>query len=288
MNKRQLGGHIAASMTILIWGTTFVSTKLLLVSFSPVTILLTRFVLGYAALWLCRPKRLHLARPRQEWWFVAAGLSGITVYYLLENIALTQTTASHVGVIVTISPFFTALLATLFLKSKRPSLWFYLGFVVAISGVMLISNPGSGHGGLLGDALAALAALAWAVYSILTTKIGEIATDVVVATRHVFFYGLVFMVPLALGVGVDLKLATLLQPVNLGNFLYLGLGACALCFVTWNIAVKRLGTVRSSVYIYLVPVVTLLFSAWILHEPLTWSLLCGAALTLVGLWLSSK
>lgn len=290
MEAKRSTGHIAALITILIWGTTFIATKVLLRSFNPVTILLTRFVIGYLALLVAKPGRLQLADRKQEWWFVGAGFSGITIYYLLENLALTQTTASNVGIIVTVSPFMTALLAMWFLHAKRANRWFYLGFVVAISGVILISDPGAqaGHGSLAGDGLALLACLAWAIYSVLTTKIGELHLNVIQATRHVFFYGLIFMLPIAYVMGFDLPLTALKQPQNWGNFLFLGIGACGLCFVTWNLAVHILGTVKSAVYIYLVPVITLIFSVILLHEPLTVPLLIGAALTLVGLWLSGK
>lgn len=103
-------GHLAAFVTILIWGTTFISTKVLLRVFTPIEILLIRFLIGYAALWCVRPRKLKVTDNKQEWTFAAAGLCGITLYYLLENIALTYTLASNVGVIISIAPFFTAIL----------------------------------------------------------------------------------------------------------------------------------------------------------------------------------
>ncbi|KRN24437.1 DMT family transporter [Lacticaseibacillus camelliae] len=291
MQKEQSrAGHLAALFTILLWGTTYIATKVLLRHFGPLEILLTRFVIGYLTLLMMRPGRVRLARPKQEWLFVFAGLSGITLYYLLENLALTQTTASNVGIIVTISPFFMALLTVVFLHAKLPNRWFYIGFVVAMSGVILVSDHSEvamvGH--WLGDALAVLAALVWAVYSLLTAKIGTLDVNLIQATRHTFFYGILFMLPLTWLFGFKLDWHELVQPVNLSNFLFLGIGACALCFVTWSFAVKRLGTVRTSVYMYLVPVITLAFSVWLLHEPLTPLIMLGAALTLVGLWLSGK
>ncbi|MFD1485402.1 DMT family transporter [Lacticaseibacillus baoqingensis] len=289
MPEKHLVGHLAASLCVLIWGTTFIATKVLLRNFGPVEILLTRFVIGYVALFLMRPGRVKVARRQQEWWFVGAGFSGITLYYLLENIALANTTASNVGIIVTISPFFTAVLARWWLHAPKPSRSFYWGFVVAISGVILISyRSGAAVGNWRGDALAVLAAGAWAIYSLLITKIGGLNLDLIQATRHAFFYGILFMVPLAGVFGFHVVPAQLLQLPILANFLYLGIGACAICFVAWNLAVKRLGTVRSSVYLYLVPVITLFFSVWLLHEPLTPIILLGAALTLIGLWLSGK
>ena len=68
----------------------------------------------------------------------------------------------------------------------------------------------------------------------------------------------------------------------------MGLGASALCFVTWNTAVKRLGSVKTSVYIYMVPVITAVTSVLILREPLTAAALSGLVLTLLGLFISEK
>lgn len=93
-----------ALTTILIWGITFVSTKLLLESFTPVEILLFRFLMAYGALWLICPKWLHGITFAQDCVFAAAGLTGICLYYLLENIALTLTMASNVGIFIEIRP----------------------------------------------------------------------------------------------------------------------------------------------------------------------------------------
>lgn len=286
--NRTTTAHMAALITILIWGTTFISTKVLLRTFTPIEILFTRFAIGFVALMIFYPRRLQLTRRRQEWLFVAAGISGITLYYLLENIALTLTTASNVGVIVTIAPFFTALLSTLFLRAEKPKAPFYIGFVVALIGIILVSYNGSSTLALnpAGDLLAVLAAVTWSVYSILTRKISELGYNTVQTTRRVFFYGLVFMIPMLFLMDFHPKLAYFTSSVNLGNLLFLSLGASALCFVTWGIAVKRLGAVKTSVYIYLVPIVTVAASVLILHEPLTPVLIIGAAFTLVGLWLS--
>ena len=70
------------------------------------------------------------------------------------------------------------------------------------------------------------------------------------------------------------------------NILYLGFGASALCFVTWNWSVKILGAVKTSVYIYMVPVITVVTSAVFLHENITWIAVLGIILTLAGLFIS--
>lgn len=281
-------GHLLALFTIVVWGTTFISTKVLLRTFSPVEIMFSRFLIGFVLLLLFSPKPLRLQSKRQEWLFVGAGLSGITLYCLLENIALTLSSASNVSIVVTIAPFFTALLSGWVLKAEKPRPQFYVGFAAAITGVVLISYNGSSALQLnpLGDLLALLAAMTWAVYSILTRKIGQLGHSTIQTTRHIFFYGLLFMLPTLFFMDFPAMLKGFTNPVNLGNILFLGAGASALCFVTWNTAMKILGAIKTSVYIYLVPVVTVATSVLVLHEPLTPVLILGAALTLVGLWLS--
>ena len=100
MSRAGLTGHAAALLTIFLWGTTFISTKVLPTGLRPVEVLFLRFALGFVALCLLYPRRLRLAGRRQELWFAAAGLCGVTLYFLLENIALTCTLASNVGVLV--------------------------------------------------------------------------------------------------------------------------------------------------------------------------------------------
>lgn len=282
-------GHCAAILTILIWGTTFISTKVLLVYMSPIAILVCRFVLGFIALILVRPKRLPRLTLKQEATLAAAGATGIFAYYLLENIALTYTMASNVGVIVSISPFFIGLLTCVFFETDRPTARFFVGFLVAMAGICLISFNGQAFSfNPLGDVLAGAAALVWAVYSLLTKKISTWGLDVVLTTRRMFFYGLIFMIPCSFALGFEFDPTLFTQPLVVGNLLFLGLGASALCFVTWNFAVASIGAVKTSIYIYLVPVITVVTAAIILHEPLTALACVGVVLTLAGLLLSEN
>ena len=281
MRQTAWAGHGAALLTILIWGTTFISTKVLLTSFQPVEILFLRFVLGFLALCLIYPRRLRLGERRQELWFAAAGLCGVTLYYLLENIALTYTLASNVGVLVSVSPVFTALFSHFLLRREKLCPAYFAGLAVALAGVVLLSYNGSAVLKLdpRGDVLALLAAAIWSAYSLITRHISSFGYPVVQTTRRIFAYGLVFMLPALLIFGFRPSLEAVLEPVNLLNLVYLGLGACALCFVTWNFAVGKLGAVKTSTYIYLVPVVTLATSALVLGEPVTPLSAVGAALT---------
>lgn len=288
MTSKQTAGHLAALFTAVVWGTTFISTKVLLRSFQPVEILFFRFIMGLLALLIANPHRLRTKSVRQELTYAAAGLCGICLYYLLENIALTYTLASNVGVIISIAPFFTAILTHLLMRSEeRLRLPFFVGFLAAMAGIALISFPGSSlELNPMGDLLAVLAALVWAIYSLLTRKISSFGNPVILSTRRTFFYGILFMLPALLLFDFRPELSRLADPACLLNLLYLGLGASALCFVTWNFAVTQLGAVKTSVYIYMVPVITVITSVLILHEALTVFSVIGTVLTLAGLILS--
>lgn len=290
METKKSIGHLAALFTIFIWGTTFISTKILLKDFQPVEILFFRFIMGFLVLLIVCPHRLKNTSRRQELIFAVAGLCGICLYYLLENIALTLTLASNVGVIISVAPFFTAVLAHLFVKSERElQAKFFIGFGIAMVGIILISTSGSAlELNPMGDLLALAAAFVWACYSILTRKISSFGYPIILTTRRTFFYGIVFMIPALFFFDFKLELSRFANMAYLLNILYLGLGASALCFVTWNFAVERLGAVKTSVYIYMVPVITVVTSVFILQERLTVISGIGTVLTLMGLFLSES
>ena len=283
-------GHAAAIITIFVWGVTFISTKILLTGFLPVEILSCRFVIGYLALFAICPRLLPYGGLRQEAYFIAAGLTGICLYYLLENIALTYTLASNVGVLLCTAPFFTALAGFAASRGKeRPHRRFIFGFVLAMAGIYLISTAESGmQFNITGDILALSAAAVWVLYAVLTRKITTFGYNTILITRHIFFYGLLFMLPALYIFGFTPDLTRFYNPAYLFNILFLGLGASAMCFVTWNYAVKVLGAVKTSAYIYAVPVLTVASAVIVLNEPVTVKMLAGGVLIILGLLLSQK
>ena len=197
--------------------------------------------------------------------------------------------ASNVGVIISVAPFFTAVLSQVFLKTEeKREPQFFVGFLVAMAGICLISFNGSKLKlNPIGDILAVAAAFVWAAYSLLTRKISSFGYHTIQTTRKVFTYGLIFMSPFLflLDFKLDMQRFTL-KPAYALNFIYLGLGASALCFVTWSYAVKVLGAVKVSVYIYMVPVITVVTSMIVLKEEITWVAALGIGFTLIGLFLS--
>lgn len=290
MENKKAFGHAIAIFTIFIWGTTFISTKILLRAFQPVEILFFRFVMGFILLWIMNPHRLSFKSWKQELTFAGAGLTGMTMYYLMENIALTYSQASNVGVIVSIAPVFTAITARIFLKEEgklRPA--FFIGCIIALIGISLISFSGTTmHLNPIGDILSVGAAMVWSFYAVLSKKMGAFGYSVIQTTRRTFFYGILFMIPALYFFDFKWDLYRFSKPEYIFNIFYLGLGASAICFVTWNLAVRILGAIKTSVYIYLAPVVTAVASIIVLHEKITFLSGLGIVLVLGGLLLSEQ
>lgn len=288
-NHTALKGHFIALFTILVWGTTFISTKVLLTTFSPIEILFIRFVLGFITLLIFYPKLLAFTTWKREALFAFCGFTGVTLYYLLENIALTYTQAANVGVIVSISPFFIVILSHFLTKKSSLSRHFFIGFVLAIIGIMLISF-GSATVNLnpVGNLLAVIAAIIWAAYTIGVNKINTFGYHIIQVTQRIFFYGLLLMIPIFVFSGSSVHLKDFNSPVILANFAFLSFVACAVCFISWNYATKLIGPVKTSLYIYLIPVVTALTAMFVLHEVITAQMTIGIVLTLLGLFFSEN
>ena len=289
-NKSNWFPHAMAMYNVIVWGTTFISTKVLLESLEPLEILIYRFVIGYIALWCLKPQFLKWQGIKKEFAYFIAGLFGVTIYFLGENISLTMTYTGNVSIIVSTAPLFTAICACLMTKTERPSKYFWGGFVLAIIGIAMINVGGTqidaAH--IKGDLLALSAAAVWGIYCVvLNEHIGE-GVPVIVRTRRIFFYGLLTMIPCVFLMDAKFNLSRLLEPVNAGNIAFLAILATAGAYVTWNYAVARLGVMKSSVYIYLIPVITIICSAIILHEKITIGAVAGCLLTMAGLFLSEK
>ena len=123
--KENVKGHVLALFTICVWGTTFIATKVLLKAFTPIEILFMRFLMGYFILLLMNHQGLSVSNRKQELYFIGAGITGVTFYFLLENIALTYTYASNVGIIIATAPFYCDFRENIFKRRKVENRIFY-------------------------------------------------------------------------------------------------------------------------------------------------------------------
>ncbi len=193
--------HAVAFLVVAIWGSTFVFTKLLLLSgLSAAQIFTLRFIIAYVLLLTFsltrKPFRLFAASLKDELLMVALGISGGSLYFLTENSAMIYTTTTNTSLIVCLCPLFAALLISMFYKSERLQSIQIVGTLMAAIGVVVVVLNGHFvlHLSPLGDTLAFAACLCWAVYSLLMIPAGQ-RYDTVFITRKVFFYGLLSMIP---------------------------------------------------------------------------------------------
>ncbi|HSN58042.1 MAG TPA: DMT family transporter, partial [Clostridiaceae bacterium] len=108
MERKLKKGHLLALITILIWSYASISSKILLDSFGPVELFFYRMLIAYIALLVIKPGFIKFRNIKEEFVFMAAGLTGVTMFFILQNVALMYSLASNVGVLLTIAPFFTA------------------------------------------------------------------------------------------------------------------------------------------------------------------------------------
>lgn len=292
MNSRYLY-HATAFLVVSIWGSTFVFTKLLLLAgLTPAQIFALRFIIAYLMLLvfcLWRGIRWMADSWKDELLMAGLGISGGSLYFLAENGAMNYTTTTNTSLIVCLCPLFASALISLFYKSQRLNHTQTLGTLMAAAGVVVVVMNGHFvlHLSPKGDALAFVACLCWAVYSLLMIP-ANARYDTVFITRKVFFYGLLSMIPyfmLRPGLNIHLLLG---QPALLWNLLFLGCVASTLCFLAWNWTMKKLGAVVVTNYVYFNPVVTILFAWLLLSEPITVYFLLGTLLILVGMYLSDR
>ena len=279
-----------ALVTVTIWGTTFVSTKVLIHhGLTPVDIFVYRFVLAYVCIWFLAPKRLFADNVRDELWMVAAGFCGGALYFVTENTALGLTLASNVSLIVCIAPLLTAFLVILLHKNEKLRRTLITGSIMALAGVALVVF--NGHFVLklspAGDLLTAAAALSWAFYCLILKRL-DTRYPTLFITRKVFFYGVITVLPFMAFDPLHWDMAILVQPLVWMNLLFLSLIASMLCFIMWNVAVKELGAIHATNYIYIIPLVAMLTSWSLLDEPITLLTLGGCALILAGVYLAER
>ena len=226
-NKEHKLGHTLALGSVFIWSSLYVSVKILLEVFNPLELLFLQSILGYIILWIAKPKTLKIPL-KNEVFFALCGLFGITIYNLFLNLAMEKTLASNVSVIITTAPLFAGIFSFCF-KIEKPYVNFFLGFVISIVGVYLLSfnevlkiNP-------LGDILAIISAAGWGAYAVLVARVMNLKYDIFLTTRRILFWGIIFMIPSFLWLDFAPNLSALKEPKIALNLFFVALFArCAM------------------------------------------------------------
>lgn len=285
------GRYAMATGTVLLWGASFPVTKALLQWTGPTTIAFLRWAISGLALLI-----LVAARGRTREAIALVGdeggsvlwvaLTGITLFYFLENLALRYTSAINAGVLANLTSVFMVLIGAFVLRERlTPVQWAALA--VAFVGALLVSGGGGnlrfGDESLKGDLLMAVAGLLGALYSIGGKRLSVNRSPTVV-TAVVGATGALLLLPLALWEGGPWRLPL----VAWAMLLLLGLGAGALANVWWISLLSQTPASRAALALFLIPVVSTVMAVLFLGERLSAGAVVGAGLILAGVWIMER
>lgn len=288
MKNKSSFGHLVAIITIFIWGTTFISTKVLLTSFSPEEILVYRFFIAFLIVIFIYPKNFKILTVKEEVLFCVLGVTGVSFYYWTENLALKYTYASNVGLILSAIPIFTVLIAHFISKDEKLTINLFLGFVVAMIGITIVIYNGKILKlNSIGDFMAVLSAISFSIYSILIKRISNKYNQFFIV-RKMFFYGVVTMLPIIFVSHIQLFKVSHLTIKIVLNMLFLSVFASVLCFIMWNKAISIIGSVKTTNYIYFVPFITIVSSIIFLKEKVSSLMLIGGFLIFAGVYINQS
>lgn len=279
---------ILAILTVIVWSSTFISTKILLSDFTPVEILVYRFTLAYLLMFIVYPKFHRPESLKTELQIMFAGFTGGTIYFLSENFALHFSLASNVSLLVSTAPIITLFLAHFLIQGEQVSRKTIAGASIAFLGVILVIFNGNFILKLnpIGDFLALSAAFSWSIFTITVRNLKTKYSPYYI-NRKIFFYTVLAMIPVLFFSPVNLNLAPLLHWKTALNLLFLTLFASCGAYVAWTKVIWAIGATKANTFIYFIPLLTLILSALILSEPLTLYALGGALLIFSGVYVGS-
>ena len=320
MDKNRIICHLCGMFVVLVWGTTFLVSKMLLEILTPVQIIVMRFLLAYIMLWVLCPQ--WKVKWKDELGFLTMALFGNTIYYMLENSALMYTYSANVSILVSAAPLTTVLLALVsdkifFLRqnrsggiqctvedastqktseflaareaaeqmnNKRLQCKEWLGMLIAFAGMVFVVFNGTFVLKLSpkGDILSLCAALCWGVYSVILEQFMTRFSSLFIS-RKLMLYGFLTSMPIMLLQGKAFPLGDILQTKYLLGILFLGMVGSGLCYICWNKACNGLGIITANMYIYAIPFITLAAGAVVYGDPITWMALVGAVLIALGM-----
>ena len=286
---RTICGLCCLVFTIFGWGLSFLGTKTLLENYSPVEIILFRYTLSYIGLFLILPKPFLFKDLKFELLCFLAAIFGVSIYQYLENIAIDKTSASNVSIIISCSSFFTAIFTTLILRSEKIGVNFLIGFIFSLVGVILVSFNGAVHFEFnpFGDFMTLMCAVLWGLYSVTVSKLNQTKVKLVFITRRIMLYGVIQIIPIFLISHGRIDFTRFASSYNWFWLLFLGILCGTICFLTWNYSVNVLGPVKTSLAMYVQPIVTIIFGALWFGEKIKLMGMIGTIVVIGGLVIST-
>jgi len=293
VSNSKLFTYSEALVAVIIWGASFVASKMVLQDLSPTTLVWLRFLLGVVVLGITVIIRKQFTLPNKKEWayFALLGFLGITFHQWLQSNALQTSEAGTSAWIVSTSPVFIALLGWILLKESLD--WTKtLGILLAFCGVLVIISKGDlgslsiGKFGAPGDKLILISSVSWAVFSVLSRR-GLQSYPASLMMFYVMIFGWLFTSVLFLPARGFLELSNL----KLNGWIavvFLGIFCSGLAYIAWYDALKALSAAQTGAFLYIEPLITVVVAFFILGETITAASLIGGAVTLFGVWLVNR
>lgn len=283
--------HLGCLLTATAWGTSFLSTKVLMEDggFSPVEVYIYRFTLAYLLLLILTLKKIKSNNWRDELTFMISGICAGSLYFVTENYALQNTTTGNVSLLGSVSPIFTTILMVVVYKQ---SLKFgtVLGSLIAFAGVgcVIFSHGESIEIRPMGDLLALGASMSWAVYTITIRRVIPHYNSLFI-TRKLFLYGVLSALPMLCFQEGPYHIVELFTETKmLLNILFLVVFCSVVGYLIWNESMKILGAVTTNNYIYMQPLVTMVAAYFVFDEEIYLLGYIGCVLIIGGLIIADK
>lgn len=281
--NNKLFALMAITATVIFWGYSFVSTKILLNDLPPVTIAFFRQVIAAVVLAvILYIKKLFVRMPAKDVFLLfASSFFGIVLYFLFENMGLKYTTASNGSIIVAAVPIFTLITESLFYKFKITSR-VIVCVIISIIGVFLVifeKGLDFSSGYTKGNLLMIGAMVTWVIYTIICKSLTGKYNGIVI-TAYQMGAASVLFIPLIIP---EFKQWQSLSAYSLANLLYLALFCSALAYYLYNVAVKGLGATVSSMFLNLIPVVSIIGGVLVLGETVSFIQIGGMLLIMFSL-----
>jgi drug/metabolite transporter (DMT)-like permease len=293
MPTTRLLPYIEVFFAVVVWGASFIATKVALADLSPITIVWLRFAMGVVILGIAVAMRRQFALPsKNEWgYFALLGFLGITFHQWLQSNGLITSEASTTAWIVATTPVFMALLGWLVLKEGLD--WVKIsGILLAFIGVLVVVSDGNlalisiGKFGAPGDVLILISAVNWAIFSTLSRR-GLKSYPASLMMFYVMSLGWVFTTLLFIPTEGLAEIPRLTLNGWIG-VLFLGIFCSGLAYIAWYDALQVLSAAQTGVFLYIEPLVAVVVAAIVLAEPITWGSLLGGAVILMGVWLVNR
>jgi drug/metabolite transporter (DMT)-like permease len=293
MFKPKFLPYLEALFAVIVWGGSFIATKIAVGQISPNTVVWLRFAMGIPFIFVAVAARRQFAFPKgKEWlYFALLGFLGISFHQWLQSNGLQTAQATTTAWIISTSPAFIAVLGWLVLKEKL-TLHQSLGIGLAMLGVLAVVSKGDfkamavGNFGTIGDFLILISSVNWAVFSILSRR----GLKNHPSTRLTFWVMTLGWMFTSLAFVVSGKYAEISQLDFRGwmAMLYLGVLTTGFAYIAWFDALSQLRAAQTGAFLFIEPLTSMVVAAYVLDEKITLIPVLGGVVILVGIWLVNK